>query len=618
MDLINIKISDIKLIYDKDIFQLSRQKHPLNIKERQKYISSIFKELMNKLLKLEPDISLLFQRGSGRCFNNQSQFLRKVVLKCIWLSLNPEIRDMINKEELYLMDNINYLPIYKQIFDILKSFNCYYTCLWFFFQVPNFINYDIIGYRNVYIEMLNYAIDKWNYNCTIKEYINITRGSTFYYNLVYHGISNKILISKWNILLKKIIPDLNYKSLKLNKKKINNKIKICFISEKLLYYTSVFRDRIGIITMLNTNIFDIYIGLYETRIINKESIKIPDTLHPVVHHFLNKFIINNKIILLNKNELSLNRSILERNKFNIIFYPDIGMKQNQTLLSLGRIAPIQVTTWGHSDTSGNENIDYYITSKYFEKINSNEIKKNYSEKIIILPSLSTYYLNPLEIGKNFFNYTSSLFNNNNYEIDNEKINNKKIIIGCMQSFYKFNKNFENTISKIMNLIIPYYDVELYLSNGIPFNKIHINRINKCFYKFKDKIKWFDNLNQKDWLNVIQKCYIMIDPFPFGGCNTSLEAFSLNIPVICIPSNNINGLFTKGFYYKMNFSDSNLYKYLICNNEDEYINNVINIINEKGLYYKIIKEIYNNKNKLFMDKESVNNYEKIFNMFMNKI
>ena len=55
-----------------------------------------------------------------------------------------------------------------------------------------------------------------------------------------------------------------------------------------------------------------------------------------------------------------------------------------------RLAPIQITTWGHSETSGISTIDYYISSTYFE---TNESSSLYSETVLPLSSLSTYYYN---------------------------------------------------------------------------------------------------------------------------------------------------------------------------------------------------------------------------------
>lgn len=659
MNLISDNVADLQLTFNKDIYQLATQQSPFNNEQKQKIIGKMFNELMNNINKLEPGINMLFTGYAGKCFNNKIQFTRKIVLKCLWLSVNPKYRATLSKDGIDKLDNPNYITIYKQIFNILQEFGSYYTCLWFFFQVPNYINFNVVGYRQVYEAMLDYAIDNWKEKgyWTLGEYITTTKGSTFYYNLVYHGLSNKVLISKWNSLLMKIVPELVYTSKRMLKYKSGNKgdksnnsisnnktkIRICFISDKLQHYTSVLRDRIGVITGLNSELFDVSIAIYGSKLINNESIKLPTTFHPVIMGMIKKFIDKDKVILLNKLDIGYNRNKLI-GKFHIIFYPDLGMKQNQSLLALSRLAPIQITTWGHSDTSGSPNIDYYITSKYYERCDDlSLIKNNYIEKPIVLTSLGTYYFNPLAIAHQYFSYNSDLLsingnmeNNNiqgdnnihdnniqkyngirqeyNYEIDMNKISNKKIIIGCLQSNYKINAEFEECIKEILDNLTPYYDVEIYLSNSIPFNKIHLNRLNNTLKSHKNRIKWFSNLNQKQWLEVMSKCYLMIDPFPFGGCNTSLEAFSLNIPVVALPSNNISGRFTYGFYNKMGVDLDNV----IATNSNDYVNKVVNLVKEKGIYYKLVKNIYINKYKLFEEIESVNEYEKVFKMLVNKL
>lgn len=624
MNLVSDSVSNLQLTFKDDIYTKANNLSPFDTNKRTKLIAAVFRELMNKITDLEPGIKLLFQQGSARCFNNQSQFLRKVVLKCLWLSVNPSIRDIFSKSDIEKMDNPLYLSIYKKVFDILLQFECYYTILWFFFQVPNFINYDIDGYRNVYEEMINYAISKdWNYKWKCKDFIKTTKGSTFYYNLVYHGKSNKILISKWNVLLNKIIdiPTKKEKILSIQKKSVSKKIKICFISDKLQNYTSVFRDRIGIISLLNPEKFDVSIAIYESSLLNETNLKYPNTFHPVIYHYLRKFIENDKIILLNKLEYENNITKLI-GKFHIIFYPDLGMKQNQTLLAATkRLAPIQITTWGHSDTSGSKYIDYYITSKYFEIINKPDvIRNNFSEKTVILPSLGTYYYNPLKIAANFFKMSNPLYDikEDTYKIDNDKINSSEIIIGSLQSFYKFNEEYENVILEIMNkLTLKNIKFKLLLSNSIPFNKIHLDRIKTKFKNFNEKITWFSNLSQDKWLNLMAKCHIVLDPFPFGGCNTTLEAFSLNIPVISLPSNTISGRFTYGFYKKMGILNDIAKPYCIGTNNTEYINKTVELCVNKGLYYKVIKNIFLNKNRLFEETKSVIDYENMLQMLYDK-
>ena len=56
------------------------------------------------------------------------------------------------------------------------------------------------------------------------------------------------------------------------------------------------------------------------------------------------------------------------------------MAPDTFFLAFSKLAPIQCTTWGHSDTSGIDTIDYYLSSTYYE--NENCFNIIIDEKII--------------------------------------------------------------------------------------------------------------------------------------------------------------------------------------------------------------------------------------------
>jgi predicted O-linked N-acetylglucosamine transferase (SPINDLY family) len=333
--------------------------------------------------------------------------------------------------------------------------------------------------------------------------------------------------------------------------------------------------------------------------------------------YLEYFIKNNKVIVFDNIYLQHNQSILEDGGFHIVFYPDLGMIQSQTFLAHSRLAPIQCVTWGHSDTSGlSRNVmDYYITSKYFENINDLEIiKNNYSEKPILLPSLGTFYYSPRYIVDTYFkpSFESFLINKEGFGFPKDAI-----IIGCLQSFYKFNEEFEIVLGSIMEQCskLPNKKIYLALSNSFPFNKLHLARIEKYLGSFKNNIKWFQNLNPPDWLNLVSICHIMIDPFPFGGCNTTLEAFDYGIPVICKPANVINGRFTLGFINKLaeNIGDEQgiINKCLVASNNKEYVSLVMRLIQDETRYKYLQNMIIKGIQSIFEDSNSLRDYNKMF-------
>lgn len=643
--------------------------NPLQQIQLQQILTAAFARMTAKLARLDPELSagLIFSRTSNPpCFNYISQFLRITVLKCLSLCIPPENRAELIKDDLHMMDQEDYIPVYKRVFDYLAALSAGQVILWFFFQVPIYQNFNIRGYRVVYEAMLDYALEKWpvEINFDIRRlkdaklplYEQVSRGSTYYYNLVYHGLSDRILIGKWNALLRKIYPQLVYvartlsshstgsvdagpkylieKDNKLNylldiyeceKGLATNqprklvypaaeqlgsssiaKIRICIISNKLVHYTSVFRDRIGIINNLDRRYFDVCLGLYTPM----EQV-MANNMNPIVWHFLEHFYRSKHVIQLKPGDLSGNQRAIEAGKFHIILYADLGMLQDQTLLAHARLAPIQMVTWGHSDTSGNPEIDYYVTSRYFENTQDLSIpKSNYSETPILLKTSGTYYYSPLKMVERYLTPNARAKFQTAEQLGFPP---GALIIGCLQSFFKFNNDFEQVLAALLRRTAagigtvggkrgrPVY---LALSNSIPFNKVHLDKLNLLFKDHIDRIKWFQNKSPDEWLNLVSICHVMLDPFPFGGCNTSLEAFDFGIPVICKPSNVINGRFTRGFYEIMGI-DLNL---CCAANSDEYVDKVIRLLNDDFYYTGVSQSILKGKARLFENPETVADYQ----------
>ena len=662
---IQLKIPDIQL----DLYKTARVRGMLNnTLHLQQYLVVGFANLCQKLPELDPALSngtIFPLSGNKPCFNYMSQWLRLPLLKCLACCLPEEVRAEFNIPGLHKMDKPELIPIYKKIFGYLALLKARAVILWFFFQVPNYCDYDIASYRTVYSEMCKHVAEHWPKSLEYKSqdktsFEQETLGTTWYYNLVYHGQSNKDILTLFSGVLTKVYPELlgngmaqhvqlggasnspiTYKLKRdkgnilqncitmykagefiksgpqpqeLIKPRLNyRQIKIAFISNKLSAYTSVFRDRIGIIKNLNKQVFDTWIVLFgEERVIKAQIMS-----SKVVYYYLEPFIKSNHILYFSKTDVIGNQRILAAKEFDIIFYPDIGMIQAQTLLAHARLAPLQITTWGHSDTSGSPEIDYYITSKWFEQTDDLSIPKaNYSEKPVLLSSMGTYYYSPRQVladlltNKNDGNNTESRFLTAEEHGFDSVGDHKPIIIGCLQSFYKFNEEFESVLESILKLTDPMhkggYPVYLALSNSISFNKKHLARLNTRLEPYTARIKWFQNKSPVEWLNLVSICHIMLDPFPFGGCNTSLEAFDYGIPVVCMPSHcMINGRFTLGFYKKMGIT------HCITESPVQYIQQAIRLIQDP-VYYNFVKEkIQKTKGCLFEEAASVDEYQRVF-------
>jgi len=126
-----------------------------------------------------------------------------------------------------------------------------------------------------------------------------------------------------------------------------------------------------------------------------------------------------------------------------------------------------------------------------------------------------------------------------------------------------------------------------------------------------RVKWYGSLEKDQFLNIVSICDVCLDPFPFGGCNTSFDAFDYNIPVITMPTEFLHGCFTFGLYNKMGLDSCEC----IVSSDTEYAYSASQMgVNEK-LRHKMNRNIEMNKHKIFQEQESVDEWNNVlYNLF----
>lgn len=553
-----------------DFYHLAKIKNFKNEDDRHRELQKTLKYVLSNIRKICRtneynvaiiDIAYLFEH------------IRNSLVYVFSLFLEKDKREAINKCDWFNFDwNV-------KLFNEIKKFHVPDFIYWLFLCVPYYYRDNLDKRRQIFEKMLDYLFKSWPSEMYFKnkEFMFMTENACVVYPLAYHGLSDNIILSKYSKLMRKICPDLNYVNPNLSKIKwkYGDKIKVCFLSDTLTYDTSVLRDRMGIITRLPQHAFDIYYCS------TKDPNNITEKISKV---FYNKM--KDKYIQIDK-DLNKARERLIKENFHIIVYPDIGMRVFQTFLAYSRLAPIQINTWGHSSTSGIDTIDYYITSKFFEVENLEEVKSHYSEIPIMMDSLSTFYFEP-----------SKMFCGEGFKFKDRKhfgFKDDDHIYWCMQTFYKYSEEFERTLANILKRDPK---GKLLMTNTVPFCRSHLQRIENLFGEAIKQIVFYPVLEKEKFLNLVRISDVVLDPFPFGGCNTSLEAFEANIPVVALPSRVINGRFTYGFYKKMGVSDC------IVDKSDDYVELALKITHSPEYRKAIVKKIENNKGILFKDGDSI--------------
>ena len=568
--------------------------------EKQFKLQIIFKQIINNIRHITQTTELdKYNTPMGFLFQHLKHEIVSIIANC---------SDNINKTYLdkHLTTSFDWNV---RLFQCMKTLNVKDIMIWYFLQIPYYnsisLHSDILTkQRQLYEQMLDYFLENsqgWTeeFYLTEAEFTFICNQTCMTYAIAYHNQNNSTILSKYCRLLRKICPWLNYYSPKLAEKVLKHQYdkggvapkpasarkRVCFISDSFVVDSSVLRDRIPVIGKLDKVRFDVYVASF---------CKLENVTGVIAGVFMNRF--KDRYIYLG-NSLGDARVALEKFEFDVIVYPDLGMKLLPTILAYSRIARVQVNTWGHSETCGIDTVDYFVSSRWFEK-DMLEAEKHYTEKLVLFNSLGTYYISP-----------SKLFIDNNPRLSGkgawvmrtrEELGFKvgEHIYCCLQTFYKINDEFERCIARILEL--DPNGVVLF-SNSFPFSKNHLERMFKNLGENKIKrVKWYPSLEKHIFLNLVAVSDVCLDPFPFGGCNTSYDAFDFNVPVITWPSEYLHGRFTVGLYSRMDLSDCEC----IVADGDSYARVASNIgVNEK-LRHKINRNIEMNKGKIFQENESV--------------
>ena len=361
------------------------------------------------------------------------------------------------------------------------------------------------------------------------------------FELTYTDKDNLEINRKMVKALKKIYQPLN-QEISINQK-LNDKIKIGFISEFFTDHTigKLFKN---LIFSLDLKFFDIVI--YHSKKTKKGEIFL---------EFQNE---NKKGF---KNETLPNKlidkiKIIEKEKFDVLFYPDIGMSIEFYYLSLIRLARYQIMSWGHPETTGSESIDFFLCSKNLISENS---EKLYSEKFLIIDKLPMIYKKPI------------IENNLDY-----KDISKKNIYSCPQTLFKFHPDFDDYLFDILKK-----DKKgiLYLLKDT--YKVYYLKLLERFKKNKnfdsDRVIFLDPLNFNQFVNHLGTSSVLLDPIYFGSGNSFYESMFYGTQTVTYPTKYIKSRIVSAAYIQMEVKDPPIVK-----NKDDYVSKAIEIANDENI------------------------------------
>jgi protein O-GlcNAc transferase len=397
--------------------------------------------------------------------------------------------------------------------------------------------------------------------------------SSFY--LAYHGKSNRQIQSKLGRLFTQACPDLSWVAPHAREPKApRGRIKVGFVSHFMSDH-SIGKTTRGLVAELSREQF-------EVCVINLPPVPSDETalwIRERADHWITV-----------DPSLEAARNQIAQLQLDVLFYQDIGMEPFGYFLAYSRLAPVQCVSFGHPDTTGIPNIDYFISNDLYELPDS---AQHYSERLFLLhdlPTLAYYYrpeLTPQLPGRALFGLSDA-----------------EHVYLCPQTLFKVHPEFDSLLAGILRRDSK-GRILLIRSHCEQWRVKLTERFRRTIPDVAGRISFVPELPRTEFMQLLGVCDVVLDTIHFNGMNTSLEAFAAGTPVVTLPKGLQRGRHTQAMYKKMEMADC------VATDEEKYVEIAVRICSDSG-YRRDLKQTILERNGVLYENNAVTReFERFF-------
>jgi predicted O-linked N-acetylglucosamine transferase (SPINDLY family) len=189
--------------------------------------------------------------------------------------------------------------------------------------------------------------------------------------LAYHGESNRTLNARLGALYRAACPALDYTAAHCRAPRARRRrLRVGFLSAHFGQH-SIGKTSVGLIERLPRARFEVLVLALAWPAADPLAARIAAAADALVH------------VPGGFREAAAAIAALE---LDVLFFQDIGMDAASYFLAFARLAPVQCVSFGHPDTTGIPNMDYFVSNDRYE---SPGAAADYSESLFLLEGLPT-------------------------------------------------------------------------------------------------------------------------------------------------------------------------------------------------------------------------------------
>jgi protein O-GlcNAc transferase len=405
-----------------------------------------------------------------------------------------------------------------------------------------------------------------------KTTFSVASHTAFY--LAYHGENNRDFQMRLARVYLERIPGLAMIAGHCTRERSPGRLRVGFISRFFCKHSIGTTSR-GLIEQLSRDVFEVY----ALRIMPSNDDATTQAIRAAADRTVDL-----------DPELALARVQIAALELDVLFYQDIGMEPISYFLAFARLAPVQCVSFGHPDTTGIPNMDYFVSNDLFEP---EDAAGHYSEELFLLRDLPTlaYYYKPSvpdsPAARERYGFTPT-----------------ENIYLCPQTLFKVHPDFDALLHGILSRD-PKGVVVLIEWSFKEFGEQLRRRFERSLPSVAQRVRFIPQLAYGAFLELLAMADVILDTIHFNGMNTSLEAFASGTPVVTWPGAMQRGRHTQAMYRKMGLTEG------LARDADDYVDIAVRLGTDRAHAASVRKRILANNAVLYEDPRVVREFERFF-------
>ena len=235
-------------------------------------------------------------------------------------------------------------------------------------------------------------------------------------------------------------------------------------------------------------------------------------------------------------DLGAIRAAIAGQRLDALLFPDIGMDRLTGFVAHARLAPLQMTSWGHPVTTGIPSVDEFLSGELLEPAGG---ESNYSEVLVRFAHLPACYqrynLPPLKTA------------------DSLGLPRARHLYFCPQSLFKLHPDFDQSLREILDRD-GLAEVLCLDGQDLSWNAALRERLRANLGGLAARITFLPRMELTDFLSVLKATDVVLDTHHFGGGNTHYDALMVGAPVVTWPGEFMRGRVGSGCYRQLGVTD----------------------------------------------------------------